>query len=137
MNIAIALLSALVLHLTLLFFVFSIDIKGLYPLIKLVVPIHFLPIFLCLITSLAYLYEVELALFHLLSIRYIDTIIDNMPKQLLSISLLSIKYIDIIINNMPKYLLSISLILSIICLRKCWIFIFGYFDVFFENNENE
>lgn len=114
MNIAIALLSALILHLTLTFLVLSLDIEGFYPLIKLVVPIHFLPIFLCLITSLAYLYEEELSLLHLDS-----------------------RYIDIFINNMPKYLLSISLIISIIYLRKCWIIIFGYLDVFFGNNENE
>ena len=112
MNIAIALLSVLILHLTIL--VLSIDIKLFYRLIKLVVPIHFLPMLLCLLTSLAYLFEKELSLFHL-----------------------DIRFIDIVINNMPKYLLSMSLILSIINLRKCWIIVFEFFDAIFETEENK
>jgi len=112
MNISIALLTALVLHLTIL--VFTIDIKKYYKLVELVVPVHFLPILLCIITTLTYLFEKELGLFQL-----------------------NINNMAICLNNIPKYLLALTLITTIISIRQSWIIVFSFFDEIFKSEQNK
>ena len=110
MNISVALLTVIILHLTILVF----SIKEYYKLVELIVPIHFLPILLCIITTLAYLFENELSL--------IQLNINNMA---------------ICLNIIPKYLLSLTLIIIIINIRKSWIIVFEFFDVISETEENK
>jgi len=108
MNISIALLTAVILHLTLL--TFSVDLKKYYPLMRLIVPIHFISILLCLITTIAYLFEKELGLIQL-----------------------DICNRSICFSDMPKYLLTISLIITILVIRKSWNIVLAFFDEISKN----
>jgi len=112
MNISIALLTVLILHLTIL--VNTIDIKKYYKLVELVVPVHFLPILLCIITALAYLFEKELSLFQF-----------------------NINNMAVCLNNIPKYLLSLTLIITIISILKSWIIVFSFFDEISKSYRNK
>lgn len=76
MNISIALLSALLVHLTLL--VLAINIRRYFVLVKQIVEFHLPSIILCIITALAYLFEKEL------NCLLVD--IKNIPKYLLSLT---------------------------------------------------
>jgi len=76
MNVSIALLSALLINLTLL--VLAIGLKKHYALVEEIVEIHLPSIVLCLITALAYLFKKELSFF------LVD--IKNIPKYLLSLT---------------------------------------------------
>lgn len=76
MNVSIALLSALLLNLTLL--VLVVGFKKYFDLAKEVVELHFPSIVLCLITALSYLFKKELSIF------LVD--IKNIPKYLLSLT---------------------------------------------------
>ena len=87
MDLSISLLSALLLHLTLL--VLAINIKKYFELVKKIVYLHLPSIILCLVTSSAYLYNEELNL--LLSKT------KDIPKDL----------------NIPRYLLFFTFIYTI------------------------
>lgn len=76
MNISIALLSALLINLTLL--VLAIGFKRHFELVREIVEFHLPSIILCLITALSYLFKKELSFF------LVD--IKNIPKYLLSLT---------------------------------------------------
>lgn len=107
MNISIALLTVVILHLTIL--AFSVNLKEYYPLMKLIVPIHFISILLCLITTIAYLFEEELGLIQF-----------------------DIYNISICFNNIPKYLLTISLIVTSVIIWKSWLIVLAFFEEIFK-----
>ena len=107
MNISIALLTVVILHLTIL--AFSVNLKEYYPLMKVIVPIHFISISLCLITTIAYLFEKELGLIQF-----------------------DIYNISICFNNIPKYLLTISLIVTSLIIRKSWLIVLDFFEEIFK-----
>lgn len=101
MNNSISLLTVVILHLTILVF----SIKEYLMLIKLIILIHLLPIFLCIITTLAYLFEKELSLFQL-----------------------NINNMAICLNNVPKYLFALTLIIVFMFIRQSWIIVLEFFD---------
>ncbi|MBA7491572.1 hypothetical protein ES702_02120 [subsurface metagenome] len=101
MNNSIALLTVVILHLTIL----VLSIKEYSLLVRLVIPMHFLPIFLCIITTLAYLFEKELSLFQL-----------------------NIINMAICFNNIPKYLFALTLIIIFMVMRRSWIIVFAFYD---------
>jgi len=82
MNISIALLSALLINLTLL--VLAIGFKKHFDLVREIVEFHLPSIILCLITALAYLFKKELS-FYLIDIK-------NIPKYLLSLTFIFATY---------------------------------------------
>lgn len=110
MNISIALLTAVILHLTIL--ALSIDLEKYPLLMKLILPIHFITIFLCLITATAYLYEEKLGLVQF-----------------------DIYNISICFNNIPKYLLTISLILTSVTIWKSWIIALEFYEEIFKDKD--
>ena len=100
MDVSISLLGVIVLHLSILVFAF----KEYYSLLKQIVPLHFLPILFCLITTITYLFKKEL-------------------------SSIQINIYDIIaIINIPKYLLIISIIITFSIIFISWIIIFKFFN---------
>jgi len=101
MNNSIALLTVVILHLTIL----VLSIKEYFLLVKLIIPMYFLPISLCMITTLAYLFEKELSLFQL-----------------------NINNMAICLNNIPKYLFALTVILVFIVIRQSWIIVFAFYD---------
>ena len=106
MNLSIALLSIIILHLSIL----TVAIKEYYMLAELIIPIHFPPILLCIITTLAYLFEKELSLIQL-----------------------NINNMSICLNNIPKYLLSLTLIMIFICIVQSWTIMFAFFGEISKN----
>ena len=111
MDISISLLSALLVHLTLL--VLAINIKKYFELVRKIVYLHLPSIVLCLLTSSAYLYKKELDL--LLSK------IEDMPQCL----------------NIPKYLLFFTFMYTISSIIRSWISVFQFFTNIPEIEESE
>ena len=100
MDVSMSLLSVTILHLSILVFAF----KQYYSLLKQIVPLYFLPILFCLITTITYLFKKEL-------------------------SSIQIHIYDIIvIINIPKYLLIISIIITFLIIFISWIIILKFFS---------
>ena len=98
MDVSISLLSVIVLHLSILVFAF----KEYYSLLKQIVPLYFLPILFCLITTITYLFKKEL-------------------------SSIQINIYDIIVvTNIPKCLLTTSIIITFLIIFISWIIIFKF-----------
>lgn len=106
MNDSLALLTFVILHLTVL----VLSNKEYFPLVKLIIPLHYLPIFLCIITTLAYLFEKELSLFQL-----------NINNR------------AICLNNIPKYLFALNLILVFVFTLRSWIIVFAFYDEIYKD----
>ena len=106
MNNSLALLTFVILHLTVL----VLSNKEYFPLVKLIIPQHYLPIFLCILTTLAYLFEKELSLFQL-----------------------NINNMAICLNNIPKYLFALSLILVFVVTLRSWIIVFAFYDEIYKD----
>ena len=106
MNNSLALLTFVILHLTVL----VLSNKEYFPLVKLIIPGYYLPIFLCIITTLAYLFEKELSLFQL-----------------------NINNMAICFNNIPKYLFALSLILVFVVTLRSWIIVFAFYDEIYKD----
>lgn len=104
MNNSLALLTFVILHLTVL----VLSNKEYFPLVKRIIPMNHLPISLCIITTLAYLFEKELSLFQF-----------------------NINNMVICLNNIPKYLFALSLIVVLVATLRSWIIVFAFYDEIF------
>ncbi len=100
MNISISLLSVIVLHLSILIFAF----KESHPLLKQIVPLYFIPIGFCLITTITYLFK----------------------KELSSIQINI--YNTVVVANIPKCLLIITSIITFLIIIISWGIIFKFLD---------